>query len=92
MTAGLCSTVVQFQSPDRVNCAGYCIFTNDFQWMITALHACFFLCLSLPRPVLSYPITFFFFLNKNQAHKSPLGWGLKRLSGLINGMREACCL
>lgn len=65
MTAGLCSTVVQFQSPDRVNCKGYCIFTNDFQWMITALRACFFflslslsvsLCLS--RPVLSYPITF----------------------------------
>lgn len=93
MTAGLCSAVVQFQSPDRVNCAGYCIFTNDFQWMITALHACFFLCLSL-SPDLFFPIPshFFFFLNKNQAHKSPLGWGLKRLSGLINGMREACCL
>lgn len=65
MTAGLCSPVVRFQSPDRMNCEGYCIFTNDFQWMITALTACFLslspflpLSLPLPRAALSYPITF----------------------------------
>lgn len=41
MTVGLCSLVVHFRSPDRMNCNGYCIFTNDFQWMITALNARF---------------------------------------------------
>lgn len=41
MTVGLCSLPVRFQSPDRTNCKGYCMFTNDFQWMITAVNACF---------------------------------------------------
>lgn len=90
MTAGLCSPVVRFQSPDRMNCEGYCIFTNDFQWMITALTACF-LSLSLPPSFSPSSQTCSFlshhFLNQNQAHKSALVWRLKPLAGLINGMR-----
>lgn len=88
MTVGLCSLVVHFQSPDRVNCNGYCIFTNDFQWMITALNARF-ASLPLFHEPLCHILSLSLVQNQNQVPRSIIHWRLKCLKILINGMLEA---